>query len=557
MNTAPAARARRFPVWARLVLVCAAVPLLFEGALRFLLFSDTAASWPTAPVLRQAWRFGNTSNDQLYWVLTSHWSVAEAKRRARGDAARLAEIAQRDPPPGYDPVVGWVGWSIRPGTLAHPDAAQVRGRRPILLYGDSFAMCTTQPDDCFQGLLQRSPLAERFALVNYGVGGHGLDQIWLMLRGSVDRYREQRPLVIVSLLVDDDLDRSVLSFRSWPKPRVSLAGERLVLDPAPVPTREEYFKREGFPPAVYSWRLLAHDRRLPRKLASLLQREETQRERIGELNRRILAEIASELAARELDAFFLLFFAEPAFVDPHYASWREEIACNELERLGARVVSARRAILQDAEASGRSAGDYFEREGLAAGHYNAHGNRAVFAAIEGALAGEFDPPWVGAVLLPLELSGALEPAPPARKVLRGVHALARVEPARPGTAESAGGRALVLRAGTGGATEVHLALDGRARALRARVRVSGPAAGEASAAPPGAALGAQLSIELDGRSIAAPTLAADAPPAALDLDVRGARKLVLRVAGTSEASARLPSALVALEGIELELEHGR
>lgn len=556
MSAAETSRKRRVPIWARLLLVCAATLLLFEGALRFLLFSDTTASWRTAPVLRQAWRFGNTSNDQLYWVLSNHWSLGEAKLRARGDAQKLVELEQRDPPPGYDPVVGWVGWSIEPGTLAHPDEARLRGRRPVLLYGDSFAMCTTKPDDCFQGLLERSPLAAQHALVNYGVGGFGLDQIWLMLRGSLDRFREQRPIVIVSLLVDDDLDRSVLSFRNWPRPRVSLASDGLAVAPEPVPTREQYFERTGFPPVSYTWRLLAHDRRTPQKLATVLRGDAAQRERIGELNRRILAQIAAELAQRELDAIWLLFFAEPSFVNPQHETWREELVCAELERLGARVVSARRAIVQDAEASGRALGDYFEREGVAAGHYNAQGNRAVFAAIEGAFAGVFDPPRAGAVELPLDVRGALEPALPARKLLQGVHAFARVEPARESSATAP--RRVLLRAGTGGPTELSIALDGRVERLSLHARVGGASEpGASGAASPSAAFGARFAAEADGRALDVPELRAGAPPALIELELGGARELVLRVASTGAADARVPSALVALEQFELVLARDR
>jgi len=554
MSATGASRSRRVPTWAGLLFVLVATPLLFEGALRFLLFADTAAPWRMSRALRQAWRYGNTSNDQLYWVLTHQWSLGEAKLRAGGDPARLEELARRDPPPGYDPVLGWVGWSIAPGTLAHPDEARVRGRRPVLLYGDSFAMCTTKPEDCFQGLLARSPLAAGHALVNYGVGGFGLDQIWLMLRGSLDRFREAKPLVIVSLLVDDDLDRSVLSFRSWPRPRVALEGERLVVDPEPVPTREQYFAREGLPPAAYTWRLLAHDRRMPRALGVAMMREGAQRERIATLNRAILSEIASELAARELDAIWLLFFAEPSFVNPQHETWREELVCAELERLGARVLSARRAIVQDAEASGRAIGDYFEREGVAVGHYNAQGNRAVFAAIEGAFQGVFDPPRSGEVHLPLDLRGALEPALPARKVLRGVHALARADSLGAAAAEgaSASGSPVLLRAGTGGATELRITLDGRVHALRGRARVGGAAADAT-----GGALGARLTAEVDGRALELPPLRAGDAPAPFELSLGGARELVLCVAGTAEPEARTPSALVALDQLELVLARDR
>ena len=105
----------------------------------------------------------------------------------------------------------------------------------MLLFGDSFCECATPPEECWQGLLERSPLGPRFALVNYGTGGYGLDQVLLLARRVLDRWRGRDPLVVVGILVDDDLDRDALALRNFPKPRFRLADGVPQQGPAMTP----------------------------------------------------------------------------------------------------------------------------------------------------------------------------------------------------------------------------------------------------------------------------------------------------------------------------------
>ena len=178
-----------------------------ELGFRFLLFSPSSIARRLGAGLRKPERFSDPMCEEEYWRLQD----------------LFLDPAHSQQAPNPDPVCGWTG-PITPGTYAPTQPYDLRGRRPILLYGDSYAQCVTPVGQCFQTLLENSDLADRYCLVNYGVGGYGLDQEYLLLKHSIDRWKDLDPIVVVSFLVDDDFSRNVLAFRCWPKPRLRIDG---------------------------------------------------------------------------------------------------------------------------------------------------------------------------------------------------------------------------------------------------------------------------------------------------------------------------------------------
>ena len=155
---------------ALLTLVLGAVIALGGGELviRMFLFHPDLSAGGIGQSLRQAGRYANGDSDDDYWKLISAF---------QGEPA-LVDASNPDP------ITGWTDGSITPGTYEHIDEVSIGERRPVLLYGDSFAQCGTPPDECFTALLERSEFAEKYAMLNYGVGGYGLDQIYLLLKNS-------------------------------------------------------------------------------------------------------------------------------------------------------------------------------------------------------------------------------------------------------------------------------------------------------------------------------------------------------------------------------------
>jgi hypothetical protein len=356
----------------RLSIACAAFIILLELGFRTVLFLDVPGLRTMSLRLRAPQNFF-TRYEPDYWTSSVLFTPEERLK----------------PVPGYDPLLGWRGSRVEAETFAHKDENVVLTRRPVLLYGDSFAECTTGPKECWQGLLNASPLRTTHFLVNYGVGGYGLDQIYLLLRGSIGRFAEQDPIVIVSVLIDDDLDRSLLPFRGWPKPRFGLEHGALV-EPEPVAASVEEYLAEH-PPDVWSWawRYLRHQQELRR--GSPPEADEPRRAEVRELSRALLREIQRELDSRGVQWFFLIFQGESMLNKAGRDQiWQYPFMVETLRELGIPFVSSRDALVNHRKLTGTDPSLYFEAKGRGKGHFTPLGNAAVFPAILRGIEGQFD-----------------------------------------------------------------------------------------------------------------------------------------------------------------------
>ena len=444
--------------------------VLAELTLRAALFRDgLAARWLGAAVREAGW-FADPSSDDEYWKLQH----------------RLADASELRPVPNPDPALGWTGTFVTPGTYAQVDAERVGGRTPVLLYGDSFAMCVTPRSLCFQAILEESALGARYALVNYGVGGYGLDQIYLLAERSLGRWAAAEPVVIVAILVESDLDRSVLSFRGWPKPRLQLedgelrAGEAVLTDP------EQWLARH--PPAIASYLLRFLTYRpglLPAPLQRALRARHERRDEKVALNRAILAAIEAGLEGRGLRHFFYLFHDYEGLVAG--GSWQESLIREVCAGLGAPVVDSRPFLVAAAGGSPEDCAVFYDD---ATGHLTALGNRVAFEGMRQGLLGRFGPADTARIREELA-DGRLAPEleRPRERELLGRAARVVQRSRADCVREDAGG--LWLRAGELGPTVVRFALDGNSLRLRA-----------AASLAPGAARNdglVTLQVRVDGR----------------------------------------------------------
>src|SRR6185295_8687126 len=91
--------------------------------------------------LRRPELYADLHREDLYWKLRHIW-LPSAER-----------VVPREPLP----TTGWTSPAIDPRTLVQADEAAIGERRPVLLYGDSYALCLTPAESTWQGLLERSP----------------------------------------------------------------------------------------------------------------------------------------------------------------------------------------------------------------------------------------------------------------------------------------------------------------------------------------------------------------------------------------------------------------
>ncbi len=308
-NERPRRRGRRFAAIAQRVALAAvslAVSLaLAEIAYRVLLASGTAMGQR----LRKPTLYADPLSEDLFWLLRHRWY---------GDRGRFK------PPSHPHPLLGWHAAHI--GTdYSHREEEKIGTRRPVLLYGDSFAQGMAGVER-FQKILNRDPdFARGHYLLNYGVGGYGLDQTYLLFKNSIDRFAD--PFVVFSFLTMD-LDRSVLSVRVGQKPYFEVTGGKLELRGVPVESRPEDFFGAR-PPRVGSYLL----RRLGRLPLVTRMRGERGQEKKMRVNGAILDAAIAELGARGLDYTILVFHTRMPFRQG--PSWRSSWIRSRLEDHGA------------------------------------------------------------------------------------------------------------------------------------------------------------------------------------------------------------------------------
>lgn len=350
--------------------------LLAEGALRFVLLSDLARSSGFGWQLRHPELYSSYQSGRLNWKLRALFDPGAGR-----------------PSPAFDARVGWLRSAIDPATLAHEDEGSLAARTPVLLFGDSYAQCAEE-GSCWQRWLEASPLAARYRLLNYGVGGYGLDQILLLLRLVLEHFgaRQPAPVVVIGILVDDDLDRPYLGLRNYPKPTFAIEDGELVLHPLEQSDSLSYVSAHPLGVRSFLWRWLLFGTGLFSSETAIARTDEADHVAVKEaLGRSLVREIERELVARDVPHFYLLFHAHDALVAPGPYGWQEPLLYRELEQLHASFVSSKRFLRAYLARPGTHEDDLFIRAGQGKNHYTAAANALVFEALREGLEGHFEP----------------------------------------------------------------------------------------------------------------------------------------------------------------------
>jgi len=260
--------------------------IILELVFRWMLFGNS----PSFQNWRNPGLYASVFSDE-YWKLSYYWNT------------------HGRPPPDPHPLLGWTGLYDR-GSLVHYDFPLIGKRRPVLLFGDSFSQCIDTVK-CFQKFLNSdTAFAKDNFLLNYGTGGFGLDQIYLLAKQTVPHYKD--PLVVFGFLTTD-IDRSILTFRTGQKPWYSLEADSLKLNGFPVWQDTDSFIH-SFPPQItsYLWRRFLHSRLnfLPWKCNPGKKEEFRFMNEARSINEKIIVAAATEFRKMNIDFVFLIFHHE-------------------------------------------------------------------------------------------------------------------------------------------------------------------------------------------------------------------------------------------------------
>jgi hypothetical protein len=220
-----------------LLLITAAMSLaLLEVGLRAALKLSTS-SWLANP--------GSTFDplcDEDYWLALG-----------RG---RWAEELGRPGVHEQDPVLGWTpdrrsldaqgAWP----TVSRPSSVSAR----LAVFGDSYAFGTTPDGQRISDILQELRPDEQ--IMNFAVGGYGLDQTLLRLEDRQEVLTAGDRVVIGVLTTD--LDRVILSVRDAPKPVFRLDGDgELRLQPPDGGDLDDWFNTRSLKATSLIWSRLS------------------------------------------------------------------------------------------------------------------------------------------------------------------------------------------------------------------------------------------------------------------------------------------------------------
>jgi len=488
-------------------------PIAAEVGLRILVSSPKVDANGLGKQFRRPELYSNSESQDDYWKLLARFKTDGARHDA----------------PNKDALIGWTSLSVRPGNYSHVDESSIRGRKLVLLYGDSFARCPTMPEDSFPAIMERSDLAQDYVLLNYGAGGYGLDQVYLLIKNSIGRFEHLDPIVIVSALVEGDFDRSVLSFRTWPKPRLDIVGDQLVAR-GPVETSvQDYLAANPVQIQSYLWRLLLHQQ------SSILaeQRARWRGEASADqekqvLNRRILVEIERELSSRKLRHFYLAFHAEPGALKPAKSSgWREQVLPEFCAQSGTQLIDTRTYLSFLSQGDEENCAEFYGHGPPLNGHHNALGNLVCFEAMRRGILGDSSEPeprqiavankyglfdWVG--------SESTQTVLMERPVTLTTYGSA----GRMRASETAKPPQLLLRAGALGPTIARFELAGQAKRFTGRLRTGAKASGCGEAE-------LRFFVEIDDKIVLNEAVPGARDALLLDIDLTGKQSFALVAVG--------------------------
>jgi hypothetical protein len=365
--------------------------------------------------------------------------------------------------------------------------------------------------------MEQSAWNETHKLINYGTGGYGFDQTVLAMKRALGRFEGRNPVIVLSALVDDDLDRIILRIRDHPRPHFLLRPDGGIELEEDVLEPEAFTKAHPIAIQSYAWRWLLYGSGLiPPRTRRWAQDEDEQIEFKQELTRRLLDLAVAELDSRGLAHFFVLFHGRPS-LDVGRQPWQEAFLLEELQTRGIPYVSSRPLIVLASIEQREGTQAFYRKRGQGRNHLNEAGNRVVFEAFERGLRGSFDRPeeqrWMDFVSHRTQGDGVrahFQPEPPG-------------EPETPAR--------LVFECQPGSSIECSY------RPLRSWKRLSCRVLVESEL--PASAGSATLSLHADGEELRRLELRSEAAAEALVLDLSEVHEWTLRISGDASNATRM------------------
>jgi hypothetical protein len=333
-------------------------PLCGEALIRAGILLDVSA-------FRRPELYADQFADDDYWKLHHEWIRTEGLPAVGSVDTLLGWAPPRTP---ENPL----------GIIADTLYAVDPHGQSVLFYGDSFVEGVTPPGTQIPQRLAR--FLPGSSVYNYGVGGFGVDQIFLRFRSTHPLFHD--PTIVFGILTED-LYRSVLSVRTGPKPFFVVQDDTLSLQGVPVGRDPAEWLRQN-PPQIRSY-LLAF---VTRKLRSLRGGDrEYRRSDIERVNALIIQEVVREARKHRLPLLFVSFYAR---WELQTSEWHELFLKEQFARWSVPFVDTKEVLLDAARRDSVDVSEYYYPVN---GHLNERGNELVSHSIAEYIAkGRLGPP---------------------------------------------------------------------------------------------------------------------------------------------------------------------
>jgi len=330
--------------------------VLFEFLFRLALFSKN----PKFQKFRNPGLYADYFSEDDYWKL---YYIFDGKYK---------------PPESPHHKLGWVGNFSREDYL-HNDSSSLKGRRSILFYGDSYAQCSEGNVICFESFLSNDKYLNKvYYLLNYGVGGYGLDQIFLLFKNTIKKY--EKPFVVFSFMVLD-LDRSILTVRVGQKPLFIINNNELQLSETAIyKNPDDYYYNN--PPQIksYIYRKIVYGNILPLRIKSILKNEKNYIADKVLINKKILDETSRILSENNTDFVFLVFHTHwPGVSSLDKLDWRDDFLINYFEEHNLPFIWSREIIDKDMGLTNKDYTKYIDPDN---GHPTTYLNELIYTELK-------------------------------------------------------------------------------------------------------------------------------------------------------------------------------
>ncbi len=332
---------------------------LGELLFRIALFSD----YFQVSQLRQPWRYADANLDDDSWKLAYIFST--------GKKAHAQTVGQRDSKLGWVPEVT----KDNPlGLISDTPYNLDNLKGSILFYGDSFVQGATPVNKAVPQSLDL--LIPERSVLNYGVGGYGLDQIHMRFKSTVMMFPDARAIIGI---LTNDLDRAVLGFRTAQKPYYRIDEGKLAIRNIPI-TMDSVEYVEQNPPSIrsYLFRFVLFKLRalLPELWFDALLGYDAKKSLKVQINRRLIQDFKEVAERLDMPICVVVFYSESEL---QRVSFNEKFLVSTLQEVGMPYINTKKLLLNYVRENGGSISDLYYQDN---GHPNVLGNRVIAQGIK-------------------------------------------------------------------------------------------------------------------------------------------------------------------------------